>query len=249
MQQRFQVRVASEEDFPELIEKLWESFENPYQPILRLFFPILDNDRPRSLQTCIKGQLEEYHQQQPQVTWVKVVDTEANDRIAAATKWYFYDKNPYPEGGSTVVADWYPEGIARELATKAVHLFDGPREQRSRRPHAFLHIAFTVPEYRRQGLGRLFMEWGLRVADERGWEAWLDASKFGRPLYEQFGFRKVLANYVNPMPDRDLSDEEKKEWEVYAKVMLPVDVTVMWRPPKGIYIEGETPMPWTAETE
>ncbi|KAL4816104.1 acyl-CoA N-acyltransferase [Aspergillus spinulosporus] len=245
MSQRFQLRIATEDDFPEIYSKLWESFENPFQGVLRLFFPILDNNREASLQTCIAGQLEEYRQLQPTITWVKIVDTQDSDKLAAAAKWYFHEKNPHtgPQVGQ-LVADWYPEGIGREFATLAARQFERPREEMAQRPHAFLHIAFTLPQYRRQGLGRLFMDWGTRIADERGLEAWLDASEFGAPLYALYGFRVVLVNRVKPVPERELSEEEAKEWKHYEDTLLPIDETVMWRPPGGTYVEGETVKPW-----
>ncbi|KAL5040809.1 hypothetical protein BDW71DRAFT_33489 [Aspergillus fruticulosus] len=239
---RFQVLPVADIDFPSLTASLWESFETPPQGLLRLFMPILNNDRERSLKTCLDAQLAEYHQQQPQCTWIKVVDTDDNDRIAAAAKWYFYDKSPYDKDGEELglVADWYPEGIPREFATLAVRLFERPREETARRAHAFLHIAFTLPSYRGQGLGRMFMEWGVRMADERGLEAWLDASDMGAPLYEKFGFRRVLANKVRPVPGRELSGEEKREWAECERIMLPIEYTVMWRLVGGRYAEGET---------
>lgn len=153
MTPRFQIRLVTDSDFPLLTQNLWEAFETPYQGLLRLFFPILNNDRQGSLQTCIAGQLEEFHQQKQQqearLTWVKVVDTHADNSIAAAAKWYFYEKDPHTntnahtqeEGGeveeeSRAVADWYPEGISRDFATKAFRQFERPREQMARRPHA-----------------------------------------------------------------------------------------------------------------
>ncbi|KAL2844834.1 acyl-CoA N-acyltransferase [Aspergillus pseudoustus] len=240
--QRFKIHVVTDADFPALFSELWYSFENPYQGILRLFFPILNDDRVTSLKTCTEGQLEEYHQQQPNVTWVTIVDTENSDRIAAAAKWYFYDENPFNEEEQHE-ADWYPEGVGREFATLAARQFEAPRETMARNKHAFLHIAFTHPSYRRRGLGKMFMEWGVRIADERGLECWLDATEFGVPLYELFGFHAICMNRVKPVPERDLSPEEREEWEHYEKTLLPIDATVMWRPPKGVFIQGETVVP------
>ncbi|RHZ61797.1 putative GNAT family acetyltransferase [Aspergillus thermomutatus] len=248
MQPKFRVEVVSDDDFPELIRALWEAFENPYQGIVRLFFPIHNNDREGSLKACIQGQLEEYHQQQPHVTWIKIVDTEAN-KIAAAAKWYFYRENPYAKQEGPIVAEWFPEGLTREFATEAVRQFEHPREQMARRPHAFLHIAFALPEYRGQGLGHLFMRWGVGKADAMGLEAWLDASEFGEPLYKKYGFRKVLFNSVKPIPSRQLSDEEQKEWTHCEQTFLPINATVMWRPIVGKYVEGDTPMPWNDEMD
>ena len=91
------------------------------------------------------------------------------------------------------------------------------------------------------------MDWGTRIADERGLEAWLDASEFGAPLYAQYGFRVVLVNRVKPVPERELLEEEAKEWKHYENTLLPIDETVMWRPPEGRYVEGETVKPWEVE--
>ncbi|KAL4902181.1 hypothetical protein BDW74DRAFT_181030 [Aspergillus multicolor] len=244
---QFQLQHINDTDFPPLISALWESFENPPQGLLRLFMPILNNDRETSLQTCITTQREEYHREQPHCTWIKIVDTQADNRIAAAAKWYFYDDNPYDEHSEVLVADWYPEGVSWEFATQAVRLFERPRGEMARRGHAFLHIAFTLPAYRNRGLGRMFMEWGLRIADERGLEAWLDASEFGVPLYEKFGFRRILVNKVQPVPERELSDKGKKEWEECERVMLPIEYTVMWRPKRGRHEEAKMVLPWVEE--
>lgn len=93
MQPQFRVEVVSDDDFPELYRALWEAFENPYQGIVRLFFPIHNDDREGSLKACVKSQLEEYHKEQPHVTWIKVVDTEAN-KIAAAANGTFTPRTP-----------------------------------------------------------------------------------------------------------------------------------------------------------
>ncbi|KAF5005525.1 hypothetical protein F66182_15933, partial [Fusarium sp. NRRL 66182] len=41
----YKVEVAQDADIAELVAVLWDSFERPYQGILRNFFPILNNDR------------------------------------------------------------------------------------------------------------------------------------------------------------------------------------------------------------
>jgi hypothetical protein len=84
------------------------------------------------------------------------------------------------------------------------------------------------------------MEWGLRIADERGLECWLDATAHGRPLYESYGFRRIIENSVKPVPEREMNDEEWEEWRHFERTLLPIDVTVMWRPPRGEFVEGKT---------
>ncbi|KAL3442684.1 acyl-CoA N-acyltransferase [Aspergillus insuetus] len=243
--QRFKIHVVDDTDFPALFAALWRSFENPYQGVLRLFFPILNDDYTTSLSNCTSAQLEEYHREQPNVTWITILDTLEDNRVAAAAKWYFFEQSPFPEHGEEVnhVAEWYPEGVGREFASLAATQFERPREVMGRRGHAFLHIAFTHPSYRRRGLGKIFMEWGLRIADERGLECWLDATAHGRPLYESFGFRPILENSVNPVPEREMDEKEWEEWRHFENTILPIDVTVMWRPPQGEFVDGVTVVP------
>lgn len=245
----FQISKVSDQDFPELVTAEWESFETPFQGVLRLFFPILDDDRAASLHHSTDAQLDEYHKEQPLVTWVKVVDTEANNKIAGAAKWYFYtDGMPaHFDEAETMVADWYPEGVKRDFATMAVRQFERPRALMARRPHAFLHIAFTRPEYRHRGVGHLFMKWGLEQADALGLETWLDASEYGAPLYERHGFRRILLNTLAPRPADALSEKEREEWAECEREILPISATVMWRPPYGEYVDGVTVRPWEAE--
>ena len=45
----YKVEVAQDADIAELVAVLWDSFERPYQGVLRTFFPILNNDREASL--------------------------------------------------------------------------------------------------------------------------------------------------------------------------------------------------------
>ncbi|KAL4797286.1 hypothetical protein BDV19DRAFT_51702 [Aspergillus venezuelensis] len=250
--QRFQIKpIDPFTDIPPLTRAIWDAFENPYQGIVHLFYPLLNNDKEQSIQTAIENIAEEYRTNQPQLTWVKVIDTQNDDLIVAAAKWFFYEEDPHAgahghEGngdGEGIVADWFPEGVSRDFATQAVRLFEGPREGLAKGPHAFLNIAFTLPPYRRQGLAILFMDWGLKIADERGLEAWLDASEFGAPLYEKYGFRKIGVNPVRPVPGRNLSEEEKEVWEDCERDLLPIEYTVMWRPVKGVFVEGETVSP------
>lgn len=141
----FQVETVTDEDFPELIAAQWEAFESPFQGLLRMFFPVFNNDREAGLKASIEGQLADYHNEQPTVTWIKIVDTEANNKIVGAAKWYFFRENPHAKHGERkpFSADWYPQGITREFVTRAIVQFEGPRERMAQRPHACKHIPQT----------------------------------------------------------------------------------------------------------
>lgn len=54
-----------------------------------------------------------------------------------------------------------------------------------------LQILVTVPEFQGRGVGTLLLQEGLRMADQAGLPAWLEASAKGRRLYRKLGFNDV----------------------------------------------------------
>lgn len=142
----YKIEVAQDADMPELVAVLWDSFERPYQGILRNFFPILNNDREASLLAAIEGQREEYKDSYPELIWLKVTYHENGEdtkgKIVGGAKWYFFQRNPFvPKPGSdhdptTEEAVWYPEGPGRTFATAAMHAIDKPRMTMGQGPHA-----------------------------------------------------------------------------------------------------------------
>jgi predicted GNAT family N-acyltransferase len=43
----------------------------------------------------------------------------------------------------------------------------------------------------------MLVEWGIEEADSLNLPCYLEASEFGRPLYERFGFKIVQTNYLD----------------------------------------------------
>lgn len=51
-----------------------------------------------------------------------------------------------------------------------------------------LEACWVEPQYRRQGLGTLLLNWGLEKADELGLETFLESTECGKELYAKNGF-------------------------------------------------------------
>ncbi|OKL56625.1 hypothetical protein UA08_08215 [Talaromyces atroroseus] len=267
----YRVEVAQDDDLPELMKVLWLSFEQPYQGILRNFFPILNNDREASLIKATNGQREEYKSSYPELIWLKVLQYSDNtaeeeledgkgqrggekhmSQIVGGAKWYFFQRNPFvPQPGSdhdpaTEEAVWYPEGVGRTFATAAMHALDLPRMRMAQKPHSFLNIAFTLPEHRRKGVANLFLKWGLAHADQLGLDSWLDAFELGVPVYAKMGFIAYGLNKISPVMPPEYTSEQKLEWEWMEKEILPMDSVTMWRPAGGKFVNGEMVTPWAS---
>jgi ribosomal protein S18 acetylase RimI-like enzyme len=84
----------------------------------------------------------------------------------------------------------------------------------------YLKVLCVHPSYQRKGVGTVLVNWGLKHAQARGENAYLEASDFGKGLYIKLGFREV----------GDLEVEEGVK-----KVVLPC---MLWEPS---HIPGEIP--------
>ena len=98
---------------------------------------------------------------------------------------------------------------------------------------------FTHPDYRNRGLGGRLVEWGLREADEKGLEAYVEGTFLGRGLYERYGF--VVMHLAEMEFGNEHGDEE---WVRLVKQLRENPIAIMWRPAGGKYVNGETVVPW-----
>lgn len=51
-----------------------------------------------------------------------------------------------------------------------------------------LNLMIVNPLWQRRGIGKLLMQEGIKIADEKGWEIHLCATNEGYPFYKQVGF-------------------------------------------------------------
>lgn len=85
----------------------------------------------------------------------------------------------------------------------------------------------------------MLMDWGIKQADAKGMEAYLDATDIGRELYRTWGFledkpKEFTVEEFEATPRR-------KELE---KELLPFVWWPMHRPVGGKYEAGKGQLPW-----
>lgn len=151
--------------------------------------------------------------QDPTTNFVKVVDADNGDIVAAA-RWHFY-----PQGYDYAAeAHWemapetplIPEGSQTDLDENRHDVYPPPNfnlglhnhilsSRDSFRPSwipqnapcwILMHLV-TRPSQRRRGAAALLIRWGMDRARETGASAYLEAGVQGRPVYEKFGFEQV----------------------------------------------------------
>jgi len=233
----------SESDFTEMMPALWDAFENPFNPFLRVVFYLEGNspeERVRSVANATAGTLA-LHKMNPNSHWMKVLH---NGTLIGAVNWIFNKENPYTEPEEEpVVAVWWPEGAGRDYASNYLEQIESRKSRLYNRPHAYLNISFTVPEWRRHGAGNLMMEWGVKEADRMGLESFVEASAEGKCLYEKWGFLHFDTLSVNTK----IHSHPSAEWQRLERELSPSPQYLMWRPMGGIFEPGKTTLPWETE--
>lgn len=65
----------------------------------------------------------------------------------------------------------------------------------------YLSVVAVDPAYQGQGLGRMLLEEGLKVADKAGVVVWLCGLRGLEGLYEKFGFKTLARANVGEMSE------------------------------------------------
>ncbi|KAF2188341.1 putative GNAT family acetyltransferase [Zopfia rhizophila CBS 207.26] len=233
--------VKSDDDLDILTPLLWYSYSHPAIPFLPLLFPAPDDSpegKDRAIQTS-RQLFRKMHQADPSSHWLKVTDTETGEVIGGC-RWHLHRADPYVSvRGKKFIAPTYPDGAEKDFASLVLGQVLNPRAERYAKPHAHLHICFVHPDHRRKGIGALLVAWGVGKADEMGVEAFIEATPIGKHLYETFGFVVVTTEEANTQIEKP-----SKRWEELESKFLPYTWHCMWRPVGGIYVEGETKLPW-----
>ena len=125
--------LTSNSEFRELTECEFTSFENPHSNLLRLYFPVFDGDREKSLEEATERQIQ-WHNSDPHGHWIVIKDTTTN-KVVAAANWEFFDENPYAKK-SDEECSWFPAGEDREMANLLLGQFFVPRMAFMAKPHA-----------------------------------------------------------------------------------------------------------------
>jgi len=86
----------------------------------------------------------------------------------------------------------YPEGVDVELSRFIATNFAAKRKEvMGTRPHYYLDYLCCLPEHQGKGAAGMLLRWGLDQADEKGLEAYLEATPMAVKYYEKFGFKVV----------------------------------------------------------
>ncbi|KAF1959460.1 hypothetical protein CC80DRAFT_440970 [Byssothecium circinans] len=229
--------VTSEEEFDAIWPVDFKAFHNPHNTFSKFFNPI-----HTTLDEAINVSKERHIRMwkvNPACHWIKVMDVESRSVLGAAC-WGINigEHAPKPNAEKKAFnAGWHIEGSEEKLF--AEKLIGGLMEfiaERVARPHIVLNQMIVHPDYRRYGIGRMLIEWGVREADKHGVETVIESVPFAAPVYEKCGFGRLEQIGI------DFSVENPSDtWKKYQSE--DTRAFLMWRPVGHDYREGDV-IPW-----
>lgn len=235
--------IDPEVDFPGLARCLFESHENPPQKIFHIFFPIhgAGKDARETAIAEAAARLKRWHTQDPTSYWQKAFDVKTG-KIVGGANWRIYKENPYAVPDSFEVT-WFPDDSSRVYVEKALENYSKPRARVAQKPHLCeltcpvvtlfsklinrtdLFLVYIHPAYRRKGLGQQVMDWGIRKADELGYDIFLESTPYGRSLYEANCFKYIEEYVTHPQ-----TEDPDEKWKEIDEKVGPFTFWLMCRP-------------------
>jgi len=180
--------VCEDKDMARFFEIVSDSFGLEHEYI-NVMFP--DHNTPAGR---VKGaeRFLQIKKTVPYSTFLKVTDT-ANGEIIGVAKWDIYNGYVPPEGGLGTTEWWDNDDTARYVdALYQDYLIERRKALRETGGHlASLDILCVDPKHHYRGAGRILVDWGTKKADEMGTMAIVEASVYGRHLYETSGFQMI----------------------------------------------------------
>ncbi|CAO2648756.1 Nn.00g097050.m01.CDS01 [Neocucurbitaria sp. VM-36] len=143
---------------------------------------------PDYVQNSIGKHLKSWRDE-PDVQYLKVIDTDLGGKMIAGAKWRINEKERTEEQIQSMLPVPGPDEEGRPGAQDFMRFLNRVRrEYMGTKPFYFLHILATDPEHHRRGAGAMLLAWGLRKADSAQLPSFLESSPMGRPLYARMGF-------------------------------------------------------------
>lgn len=86
------------------------------------------------------------------------------------------------------------------------------------------------------------LEFAVTESDKLGVEFFLEGTIFSTPGCLRIGF--IIIGWTNMVFARQ---NPSKDWKRLVHQLQAHPTSIMWRPKHGLYVEGETVLPWTGK--
>ncbi|KAF2440957.1 acyl-CoA N-acyltransferase [Karstenula rhodostoma CBS 690.94] len=180
-----EVRACTNDDFADFVRIQLAAFNTGITRVMKPIATVENNEK--AIQKHIESATSE-----PDVHYLKVVDTELDDKIIACAKWRINEKERTEEQIQSMLPVPGEEEKDRPAAQDFMNYLHRVRKQfMGTKPFAFLHVLVVDPPHQRRSAGTLLVNWGLELADKSQLPSFLEASDAGKKLYTSLGFEPV----------------------------------------------------------
>ncbi|RYP73133.1 hypothetical protein DL771_003769 [Monosporascus sp. 5C6A] len=248
--------VNFDTDWDDLFSAYWTSWKTPLQAVGQLTFPGIGKGGHEEA-TGFATTKQEYlaaARANPDQHWLKVEDLSRKSQglscIVGGGVWMHHRDNPFRScsQGHPTDEEWLQrlpgngfepgserDGLAREFYSQMWSW----RQRLMTSAHAYGQGLWVIPEYRHLGAAAALMDSWTSTVDGLGLESYLEGTSMSTPLYLNYGFIVIshptmVFRRKNPSPD----------WVSLVRDMQAHPISIMWRPKGGVYVEGETVLPW-----
>lgn len=179
-------RVESEGDFPQLLQVEEQAYG--VSKMMTMLFGQEDGEQDPTFRLRLQNHVRSWRED-PACVYLKAVAE--TGEIVGMGVWYFYtdpslSRNPWtkirlPPRANQALCDHYFGALVKAREDTF------PSDE----PYALMANLVVSPAWQRKGVGKLLLEWGLKVADDKGLKCWIDASPQGLGLYKQCGWQEA----------------------------------------------------------
>jgi len=178
------LEFCEDNDMPRVFAIISDAFGEDH-PHISVIFP---NHKTINGRAQGAERLLQMKQNDPHSRFMKVTDTATGQIVGQAT-WLIY--NDHAEEVE-LCGDYWQNEEDRQYAAQLYRGYLAPRRdviRSAKGPVVCLDILTVDPACQFGGAGSKLVKWGVEQADQMGAEMVVEASVFGRHLYEQNGFR------------------------------------------------------------
>ncbi|MCJ1416060.1 hypothetical protein MMC32_002395 [Xylographa parallela] len=178
------LEFCEDSDMPRVFAIISDAF-GEHHPHISVLFP---NHTTTTGRAQGAERLLQMKQNDPHARFLKVTDT-ATGEIVGQAIWLIYNDH---EEELELSGDYWQNEEDRHYAAELHRGYLAPRRnviRRAKGPVVCLDILTVDPKRQFGGAGSKLVRWGVEQADQMGAKMVVEASIFGRHLYEQNGFR------------------------------------------------------------
>ncbi|CEL11001.1 hypothetical protein ASPCAL14108 [Aspergillus calidoustus] len=190
----FEIKPAAPGDGAELADVFLESFSDEFNQKLWPRTPDVRSFWAEKFNASI-----EQRGATSFIVKIEALNSESQPVIAAFAKWKLYSGDARPEEQETKDMTAWPESCDADLCDRFFGRLEKERvNAMGNRPHYYLDMLGTRPEFNGRGLASKLLQWGLSRADEKKVMTFLVSTPQGKRLYERYGFETLAENEAVP---------------------------------------------------